>query len=95
MGILNDLINSQSCYLTPDAIIKIVKDIKNAIKSLHSFFIIHGNICPYSIFVIISGKVKTINSKIHFHSSLTNKNKSNHTLNQKTYRNGVAFISLL
>lgn len=52
MALLTDLLGSSSDYLTPVTIKKIVQDIEKAIKSLHFFSIIHGNICPNSIFVI-------------------------------------------
>lgn len=57
LALLNDLLGNSSEYMTAEVIKKIVQDIRNAIKSLHSLSIIHGNICPNSIFVANKCKV--------------------------------------
>lgn len=65
MALLNDLLNSQSEYLTPENIIQIVLDIGNAVKSLHSFSIIHGDVSLNSIFIASLCKVSDRTNTVH------------------------------
>ena len=62
---LNDILRSQSNDLTPEAIIEIVRNIGDAVKSLHFHSIIHGNICPDSILVIKACKVFNVINKTY------------------------------
>ena len=76
--ILKDLIDSQSEYLTPTSVIRIIQDIRQAIRSLQSNLIVHGCIQASSVYVIISACRKVM--EIFFSFSCTTKNTTNCSL---------------
>ena len=56
--ILKDLIATQSEYLTPISVVRIIQDIHHAVQSLQTNLIVHGHIQASSVYVAISAKHK-------------------------------------
>ncbi|EDV19918.1 uncharacterized protein TRIADDRAFT_61685 [Trichoplax adhaerens] len=69
IGILSDLISSQSDFLTPESVIQIVKDIEVAFNSLKFHSIIYGNIHMDAIFIALLSQGKKITALLGDFSS--------------------------